>query len=444
MLGFNRWHLFKLLAAILCIVGIVWLGLEYFIPAPPSQIPIAGSFKGSHYNFVTAQYKEILARSHVMVDPRLTEGALDNLRLLKDPASGIQVALMQGGVSDGKQSPGLKSLGRINYQIFWVFCRATDTFDDLRQLKGKRIAVGPAASATKMVAEKILAVAGITPETATLLPLGAQSAVEALNDSKVDVIFIAFAPEAEIILSLLQNPNFRLINFEAAEALTRIFPFLVRLVMPQGLIDYERKFPPTDVTVIATTNAVLVRDDIHPAIIDLLTQTMLEAHSGPGLFHKAGDFPTQTDPEYPVAQSARDFYKNGPSLLHRYVPFWMTNFAQRIFTVLAAAIAIVLPIFSYAPRIYRGLVEHRLRTLYRRLREIEASLHKKITNAEVSLLEAEVESVDRATNILGVPMRHSELFFSLKVHIDLVRDHLTSRRVELLKQAPKARLTAAL
>jgi hypothetical protein len=62
----------------------------------------------------------------------------------------------------------------------------------------------------------------------------------------------------------------------------------------------------------------------------------------------------------------------------------------------------------------------------------------KIANAEVSLLEAEVESVDRAINILGVPMRHSELFFSLKVHIDLVRDHLASRRVELLKQVPKA------
>jgi TRAP-type uncharacterized transport system substrate-binding protein len=161
MLGFNRWHLFEVLAVILCIAGISWLALGYFIPAPPSRIAIAGSFKGNHYNFVTAQYKEILARAHVMVDPRLTEGAVDNLRLLKDPASGIQVALMQGGVSDGKQSPGLKSLGRINYQIFWVFCRATDTFDDLRQLKGKRIAVGPAGSATKMVAEKILAVAGI-------------------------------------------------------------------------------------------------------------------------------------------------------------------------------------------------------------------------------------------------------------------------------------------
>jgi TRAP-type uncharacterized transport system substrate-binding protein len=418
--------------------GYFLLALAYFIPAPPSKITIAGSFKGSHYNFVTAQYKEILARSHVMVDARVTEGAVDNLRLLKDPASGIEVALMLGGVSDGKQSPGLKSLGRINYEIFWVFCRATDAFDDLRQLKGKRIAVGPAGSGTKMVAEKILAVAGITSETATLLPLGAQSAVEALDDSKVDVIFIAFAPEAPIILSLLKNPKFRLINFEAAEALTRIFPFLVRLVMPQGLIDYERKFPPADVTVIATTNAVLVRDDIHPAVMNLLVQAMLEANGGPGLFQRAGDFPTRTDPEYPVAQSALDFYKNGPSFLHRYLPFWITNYAQRIIAVLAAVIAIVLPLFSYAPKLYRSLVENRLGSMYRRLRAIEGSLHKEVTAAEISVLEAEVESVDRASNILGVPMRHSELFFSLKVHIDLVRAHLTSRRVELLKQARKA------
>jgi uncharacterized protein len=107
MLGFNRWHLFKVLAVILSIAGISWLALAYFIPAPPSKITIAGSFKGSYYNVVTAQYKEILARSHVTVDARLTEGAVDNLRLLKDPTSGFQVALMQGGVSDGKQSPGL-------------------------------------------------------------------------------------------------------------------------------------------------------------------------------------------------------------------------------------------------------------------------------------------------------------------------------------------------
>jgi hypothetical protein len=38
MLGFDRWHLLKGLAAILCMVGIVSLALIYFFPAPPSTI----------------------------------------------------------------------------------------------------------------------------------------------------------------------------------------------------------------------------------------------------------------------------------------------------------------------------------------------------------------------------------------------------------------------
>ena len=79
--------------------------------------------------------------------------------------------------------------------------------------------------------------------------------------------------------------------------------------MPRGVVDYERKVPAADVILIATTNVVLVRKEIHPAIIDLLVQTMVEVHSGPGIFQRVGEFPTQTDPEFPVAQEARDFYR---------------------------------------------------------------------------------------------------------------------------------------
>jgi len=435
MLGFNRWHLLKGLAAILCIAGIVSLALIYFIPAPPSKIKIAGSFQGSYYNVVTARYKEILARAHVTVDARLTDGAIDNLRLLKDPTSGFSIAIMQGGVSDGKHSPGLLSLGRINHQIFWLFYRATETFDNLTQLKGKRIAVGPAGSATKMVAEKVLGVAGITSETATLLSLGAQSAVDALNDGRVDVIWIAYAPEAPIIGSLLRDPKLRLMNFAGAEAFTRIFPFLVLLVMPQGVIDYERKLPPADVTVIATTNAVLVRDDIHPALIGLLVGTMLEAHSESGLFHKVGDFPTQIDPEYPMASSAVDFYKNGPSFLNKYLPYWIVPHVLRLLAALLAGGAVIYPLFNLAPKLYRWLLQDRMRRLYRRLRIVEEAAQTELTAPQVVSLQTELEDIDLAARIL--PQRHSDLFFILEHHITLTRTQLASRLVEMRHQIAK-------
>jgi uncharacterized protein len=52
-----------------------------------------------------------------------------------------------------------------------------------------------------------------------------------------------------------------MLNITRAEALTRIYPHFVRLVLPQGAVDLENDNPSADVNVIATTNALLVRED---------------------------------------------------------------------------------------------------------------------------------------------------------------------------------------
>ena len=179
MLRFSRWDLFKGLAAIVCIVGIVSLTLIYFFPAPPSKISIATAFKGGAYELFGHRYQQILARSDVNSGVRLTDGSVENLKLLEDRNSGVDVAFVQGGISNSNQVPGLLSLGRINYQLFWVFYRATETFDHLAQLKGKRIAVGPVGSGTQAVAAKVLGVSGVTAINRTALPLAGQNAVNA-------------------------------------------------------------------------------------------------------------------------------------------------------------------------------------------------------------------------------------------------------------------------
>jgi hypothetical protein len=197
------------------------------------------------------------------------------------------------------------------------------------------------------------------------------------------------------------------------------------LILPRGAIDLERKIPDADVTLIATTNVVLVRKEIHPAITDLLARAILEAHNVPGLFQKVGDFPTLIDPEYPVAQSAHDFYKNGPSFLNRYLPFWMTSYVQRIIAVLVAVIAIIIPLFNYAPKLYLWFIRDRVRKLYRRLRIIDKALLTELTTPQVQSLQNDLENVDRAASI--IPMRNSELFFDLEYHIERTRTHIASR-----------------
>jgi hypothetical protein len=221
-----------------------------------------------------------------------------------------------------------------------------------------------------------------------------------------------------------------------AEAFTRIFPDLVRLVLPEGVIDFDRNIPPIDVTLIAVTNRLLIRSDLHPEIVYLLLQTMIEEHGQPGLFQRAGEFPTQTDPEYPMAASAADFYKNGPSFLQRHLPLWMVTHVQRLLAVSLAAAAIFFPLFNFAPRLYLWFLQSHINNLYRRLRAVEKDLKAELVAAQVVALQTDLESIDRAASIL--PMRHSDLFFDLKRHIDLTRAHLASRLLEARGQIARA------
>src|SRR5262249_12786791 len=291
MLGISRWQIFKTSATAVLAVGTISLLLIYFIPAPPSTVTMATGFKGSSFEYVGQRYRDIFARSHVELKLRETTGALDNIELLKNPSSGVQIALVFGGISDGEPAPGVLSLGTVYTNPFWIFYSSEELLDRLSQLKGKRIAVGPVGSGTRFSAERILGRSGVDSTTATLLPFGGAAAVAALNESKVNVGWIAGFPDAPAVSSLLRNPKVRLMSFPMADAFTRVFPDLVRLVLPQGVIDLDGITPPNDVVLIGSTVKVLVRSDLHPQLVQLLLQAMVEAHGGASIFSSIREFP---------------------------------------------------------------------------------------------------------------------------------------------------------
>ena len=291
---FTRWQKFTVLT-ILGIVGIGSLALIYFIPAPPSKVVMATAFKGASFEYYGRQYQEIFARSHVELELRETAGAVENLKLLQDPNSDVQIAFVTGGLSDTKHEPGVLSLGTVYEQPFWIFYPANEQFDQLAQLKGKRIAVGPVGSATRHTAEQVLGKGGVNSETATFLPFAGSAADKALNDGQVDAVWIIGVPEATAVQSFLRNPNVRPMSFPMSEAFTRIFPDLARMTLPQGTVDIERVIPSNDVQLIGTKSKVLIRSDLHPEIVQLLLQTMKEVHGGADLFHRSGEYPNGTE-----------------------------------------------------------------------------------------------------------------------------------------------------
>jgi hypothetical protein len=320
-------------------------------------------------------------------------------------------------------------MGLITNVPFWIFYPSSQSLESLTQLKGKRIAVGPEGSGARYVAERVLSRANIDSKTATLLPLAGDSAVEALNKDAADAVLLVGGSDAPSIESLLNNRKVRLMNFSSADAFVRVFPDLVRLVLPKGVVRLDPLIPPDDITLVGTTANVLIRDDLHPAIIQILAQTLKEVHSGPGLFQRSGEFPSINDPEYAVSPVAIEYYRNGPSLLLRYLPLWMTTYVQRIIAFIVATLAIFFPIFGFAPRLYGWFVRQRFQQLYQRLRVIESSFQARLASAEVEALQAELTDIERAT--MTAPMRHSDLYFMLRYHLDQIRSRLIEASHEI-------------
>ena len=427
MLGIRIRRLLTGLVAIGFVMAVVSLTLVYFFPAPPSTVTLATAFKGASFDYYGRRYKERLARDHVNLELRETVGAVENLKLLQDPQSGVDAAFVAGGISNGKQAPGLLSLGITYNNAFWVFYSSSQSIEHLPQLKGKRIAVGPVGSATRQAAERILGLAGVSESTATFLPFAGAAAAEALKDSKVDVVWILGALEVPAVQALLRNPDARLLSFEMADAYTRIYPDLVRLTLPRGVLDIERNIPPSDVSLIANVNRVLVRSDLHPEIVYLLSNAMLEEHSEAGIFTHPGEFPKSTDPEYPLHASAVEFYKNGPSFMQRHIPLWLSAHIQRLLAVIATVIAVVIPLFHYVPMLYRWSVRRRLLYWYGRLQALEASIDSNPSGKHLTEVQIELQQIDEAVSRIHFPLAFSDQVYNLRSHIEIVRRRTSAR-----------------
>jgi hypothetical protein len=269
-------------------------------------------------------------------------------------------------------------------------------------------------------------------------------ATMALLAGKIDGMVFSSAPEAPLIQMLLQTPGIRLLNFSQADAYARRFPFLTQVTLPHGIVDLGRNVPARDYHLIAPTATLVARDDLHPALLDLLVQAAAEVHGGAGWFQKRGEFPNPGFTEVPVAESAEKFYKNGPPLLQHYMPFWLANFFERMWIVIVAFGALLVPLTRVVPPLYVWKVRSRIYRWYGQLRNVESAVEQAVGNGDARQRQqvyqeqmAALDDIERRVNLLTIPLSFAEELYDLRSHINFVR-----KRLAWLMQPDGARTAA--
>jgi TRAP transporter TAXI family solute receptor len=414
---------------IFLIVGIGFaIAFQFVQPAPPRKIVITtGSDAGAYYAYAN-RYAAILARNGITLEVRTSAGSLQNIERLENDEA--QVGFVQGGVIDPKGDPDddesdsqLLSLGSVFFEPVWVFYRGDRRFDRLTDLKGKRIAIGQEGSGVRQLAQQLLRANDINPGD-HLLPLSGLKAAEELQQGRIDAAFIIAAENAPVVQVLLRSPGVKVMSFAQAEAYQRRFPFLTKLTLPQGVADLVRDYPPHDVTLLAPTANLVVRDDLHPALQSLLLQAATEVHGRAGFFQRAGEFPAYKDRLLPLSPEAARYFKSGPPFLQRYLPFWLAVLIDRLIVLLIPVFALLIPLLKVAPAIYSWRVRSKVFRCYGELKYLEEDLKQRFDPAKLPEYRSRLDVLDEEARGLKVPLAFTDLVYTLREHVNLVRQTL--------------------
>jgi len=422
------------------LLAVALLAGAYYLlkPTPPKRVVLAtGSEQGAYAAF-GKRYQEELKRYGIQVVLKPSAGSRENLRLLRDPTHDVQLAFVQGGSSAAQPTPEeegddklpLMSLGSMFYEPLWLFYRAESAkklnregvITDFSQLRGLRVNVGARGSGVPGVMNRLLLANLMEREDIQRSNLDLTPGVMALLEGKLDAVALVSAPESPLVQMLLQTPGIRMVEFAQAEAYARRYRFLSAVTLPRGVVDLSRNVPPQDVVMVAATCSLVAREDLHPALVQLLVQAAGRIHGGGGWTSRPGQFPTALNTEFPLARDAERYYRTGPPALQRYLPFWLANLVDRMWVALISIIAILIPLARVVPPLYQLRIRSRIYRWYRDLRQIEDAMAQK--NVPEAELAQRLDRLDAKAVNIAVPLAYTDELYALRSAIGLVRKRL--------------------
>jgi len=416
-----------LLPAAAILVATFWVAFQFVQPAPPKKVVMSSGSEGGAYESYAAQYRDVLAADGIQVELRPSEGSVENLKRLMDESSGVSIGFVQGGITKAGDDEDLMSLAGLYYEPLWVFYRGGAELDHISRLRGRRIAIGPEGSGTRPLALQVLKLAGMDGRNTTLLDLDANRAAEALLRGEIDAAMMVADTDTPLVARLLRDRRVRLMSFAQAEALTRHLHFLSHVVLPEGGIDFAANLPTRDVHLVAPTANLVVRDDLHPALISLLMEAATEIHGGAGLLRKAGEFPSAKGVDLAMSVDAERYLKSGPPFLQRHLPFWLAVLIDRLVVMLVPVLAILIPVVRFTPTVYAWRIKSRIYRWYGKLKVLEIDMQSAKNADEVRALVERLDAIEQSVSRIPTPLAFSEYLYNLRSHIELVRGRLDKR-----------------
>jgi uncharacterized protein len=413
----------RLLRANIWAVAIVAVALAVTLfianPGPPREVTLATGAAGGAYDAFGRALATRLTRDGLTVKLQATQGSVENLALLRADDNDVSIALVQSGIARESDAPELRSLGALFHEPLWVFTRRDFNLSSLRDLRGRRVAIGPEGSGSRPVAQQVIEITGIA-DAVTTEPLGGEAAYEALRGGTIDVAMFIASPQSPFIRKLLFDAELKFHGLQRIPAYAAALPRLTTIDVGEGQLDLPRNIPPAECTLLSAVVTLVVNDRFYSGLAPLILEAAKDVLREGGSLERPGDFPAPRPTDFPLLREADHYHENGVPFLLRVLPFWPATMLVRFALLLVPLIVLLIPLFRIAPPIYQWQTRRKIYRWYSYLREIDQHLR---TGATRETIAADLQGLrDLQHEILSVkvPLSHTDELYNLHLHIDWV------------------------
>ena len=326
----STYQRFKPFIWIIVVIAVIW---AIIAEAPPTKISIEAGPKGGFFDSTARLLKEKLKEHNIdalVINSEQTSKIITNVN---DPKSQIDMGFIAHEVKPG-QFLNVKSLGSIIMDPLFIFQRNELNAKSPADFKGMRLGVGPTNTGGRIITDIILKEYGINEENATYEVLSLTAMVTALKTGKIDVGFFLQPTNNEIVAQLGNSGLVKLVSVEHAPALIKKNGFLHHLTIDRGAFNLMQELPSSDIQMVGVPVTVIAKENLHPAIVTLVSLALKDAFRGPTLVSNRGAFPNmEYERDLNIDPAADKIYKNGTGyvpFLYRIFNFWVAGVLDQI------------------------------------------------------------------------------------------------------------------
>jgi hypothetical protein len=256
-----------------------------------------GSSGGTYFALGGAMANAInnkLAADGITVTAQSTGASVENLNLMQAGEMDLGIA-MNNVAADGYAGTGafsaptdnVKAIGVVYNEVYQIVANASTGAKEVADLKGMKIAIGPAGSGTLGLSQKVFAAAGLDPQK-DIQPQSDSfgDAAAKMKDGHIDAACNVLAVPASSIIEMTTSMKLSYVNIsdEILAEIQKDAPYFTRKVIPAGTYPDQEE----DCNTITCKAVLYCRADIDEDTIYKITKAFYESGDEIAAAHATG------------------------------------------------------------------------------------------------------------------------------------------------------------